>query len=384
MSNEKNNGISVSFSSASRFKACPTKFYLSKQYRTKLSPSAFPFGKAVEAGVIELLLGGSLEDAQDLFQENWHSEEMGADQPRRLIFDNSAIEFYASDFDKNLIFGEAEEQVYEWSTELFGDTDENWQETFEGIALRIKDKKNLGDNERTFYNRVIWLCCLIRGFTMIEAFKDKLLHKLKVYTIDGKPAIQKEITITNAEGDKIPGFIDLIVYHEDYDHPITIDLKTAAYPYTSHALDTSEQLRTYVSAVGAEIGSYRAGYIVLLKKLKVEKSCDSCGAKREGMAKNCKSCGKGQYTVPKLEGDVQFLTKEYTNDELEDVLNDYMNVVVAIKNKVNFKNPSNCTQYGRQCEFYDMCWKQKKPEELEHLESKKVLTENSEADTNET
>jgi hypothetical protein len=375
-----NKSISVSYSSGSRFKSCPEKYYKSKLYKTKLVPSALPFGKAVEEGIAVLLIGESLESALHNFESNWTQEHVRG-QEYRQIFDNLDVEFYASDYDKNLIFGESDKQVEEWATELLGESKEYWQDRFETLVTESK-QRNLTEVEQVFYNRVVWLCCLIRGKTMIEAFYHKELSKLKLISFEDRPAAQVPISIKNEEGDEVNGFIDFIVTHKDYgDTPIILDLKTAAYPYPAHALDTSEQLRTYVAALGAKINSARAGYLVLIKKIKVEKSCDKCGAKREGLAKNCKACGKGQYTIPKLDADIQFVTKEYDTVELEDVLEDYMNVTVAIKNEVRFKNPSNCNQYGRKCEFYEMCWGRKKIEDLDHLEQKEVLTEEPTTDS---
>lgn len=373
MSNNK--GLYVSYSAASRFKTCPTKYHLSKKYQSKLIPSALPLGKAIESGVETLLVGGSLEEALASFDKNWHTEALKADE-RRPIYDNLAVEFYASDYDKNLIIDENAEEVQKWADELVK-SDLAWQEIFDNVGSQMKkDESQVSISELTFYNRVMWLSCLIRGKVMIKAFHDKLLPKLTLLKDDqGNYLKQKEVSIVSEDGDKIVGYIDFVVKHADYEEPIILDLKSAAYEYPEHALTTSEQLRTYVAAIGADLGTRRAGYAVLIKKIVIEKSCDKCGVKRDGLAKNCKSCGKGQYTVPSFDADVQFVTKEYRDEELEDVLNDYSSVITAIKNEVNFKVPGNCNQYNRKCEFYDVCWKRKSATEIEHLEEKKSLTD---------
>lgn len=370
-----NKGLYVSYSAASRFKTCPTKYYLSKKYQSKLIPSALPLGKAIEAGVETLLLGGSLPEALTVFTMNWSSEDV-KNSERRPIYDNLAVEFYASDFDKSLIVEEKAEQVQKWADELLK-SDLAWQETFDNISTQMKkDESRVSTAELTFYNRVMWFSCLTRGQIMIKAFYDKLLPKLTLLKDDaGNPIKQREVSIENEDGDKIVGYIDFVVKHVDYQEPIILDLKTAAYEYPEHALTTSEQLRTYVAAIGADLGTRRAGYAVLIKKIVVEKSCDKCGAKREGLAKNCKACGKGQYTKTTFDGEVQFVTKKYEDSELEDVLSDYSSVITAIKTDVNFKVPGNCNQFNRKCEFYDVCWKRKQASEIEHLEEKKSLTE---------
>lgn len=362
--------IYVSYSGATKYKACPEKYFLGKRYETRLISSAFPFGKATEVGVEAMLLGKSLDDAITMFIAKWEVEdERGTPRP---VFDNLAIEYYSSDFDANLLAGEeTTKQVREWTTELF-DAETDPYKKFDEVSDQLKkDESKLTDEELTFYNRVMWLCCLIRGQVMLTAFHDELLPKLTLLKVDGKPASQIEVSIKNEEGDKVVGFMDFLVKHADYEEPIILDLKTAAYPYEDHALRTSEQLRTYVAVKGAELGTRRAGYAVLLKKVKVDRTCDKCGAPKEGMAKNCKKkdCG-GTYSVNTLRGETQFITRQYDDELLQDVLNDYDNVTVAIKNEVTFKNPANCTAYGRKCEFYDLCWNKAKPEELQHLKDK--------------
>ncbi len=377
------NNLYISYSSASRFKTCPTKYYFSKKYQSRLIPSALPFGKAVESGVTKLLLGSTLEEAQREFGERWTTEEMKPGE-YRAILDNLGVQFYASDFDKNLILDEDAKMIEEWADELLED-DRGWFEIFDEISDKLKSNE-MSEAELAFYNRVVWKCCEIRGYIMLQAFAEQILPKVKIYSKDGKPMVQKEVSIQNEEGDKLVGYVDFVITHAEYQDPIIIDLKTAAYPYPEHALKTSEQLRTYVATLGEEVKTKLAGYIVLLKKIKVEKSCDKCGAAREGMAKKCKACGKGEYTVPSFKGDVQFVFQEYKDEELDDVLEDYMNVTVAIKNEVNFKNPSNCMQYGRKCEFYDMCWNGKKASEISEIEEKgstSSLTSSSDSDTTE-
>lgn len=366
--------IYVSYSSASKFKSCPSKYYLGKRYETRLIGSAFGFGKAVESGVEALLLGKSLEDSCEIFVKKWEIEdERGTPRP---IFDNLAVEYYASDFDENLLDSTAQAQIQEWADELLPDSkDKHWKETFDEVNTQMKtDESQLDENEMLFNNRVIWMCCLIRGQVMIQAFHDKLLPKLTLLEINGKPATQIETNIKNDQGDTIPGFIDFLVKHVDISDPIIIDLKTGANPYDMHTLDTSDQLRTYVAAKGAEFNTRRAGYIVLVKKIKTHKSCNVCGQMRDGgSAKNCKSTKdcKGQYLIPSLESDVQFINKEFNDNILEDVLNDYENIMVAIKNNVNFKNTKSCNEYNKKCEFYDHCWKGTPLEKIEHLKERK-------------
>lgn len=370
------NPVYVSYSGASRYKQCPTKYFLSKKYQDVRVSSSFPFGKAVEAGVSSLLEGKTLEEAKQRFQSNWETEHVKGNEFRQ-VFDNLDLNYYASDFDANLVDLEDRKILDDWAAELLDEKQRSWDEVFDGIKMSLDNNRSVTDSELAFYNRVMWTCCLIRGETMIQAFNDQILPKLDL-TKTEHFSMQREVSMSNDQGDKIVGYIDFVVFHRELGW-IILDLKTAGTAYTQHALDTSEQLRTYVAAIGPELKSLTAGYAVLLKKIKVDRSCDACGAKREsGTAKKCKVCGKGEYTKATLRGESQLMLKAYTDADLDDLVDDYMNVATAIANNVNFKNPGSCFNYGRPCEFIDICWKQKDPSQIQYLESKQVAIQTTE------
>lgn len=366
--------VRISYSAARRYKECPEKHALSAKFENRLISSAFPFGKAIEGGVETMLKGGSLKDAIDVFIAKWNVEDIPKGETRP-VFDNLAVEYYKSDYDYALIRADEEQEIQSWFEELFPDADEDkhWSEEFDAIVKQMsEDESKVELEELTFYNRVVWLCCLVRGKVMLKSFSEKLLPKLKLATLGKGPALQIKVNIRGDDGDEVLGYVDGIVMHEDFKEPIIVDFKTASSEYQDHALKTSEQLRTYVAALAGDVDTRRAGYIVLIKKINVEKSCDKCGHTREsGSAKNCKKddC-KGKYTVPSFDSDVQFITTKYEDSELEDVLEDYANVAAAIKHRVKFKNPNSCMAFGKRCEFYQVCWSGKKPEQLEHLKEK--------------
>lgn len=370
--------IYVSYSGASRFKTCPQKYYLSKRYQDKRISSAFPFGKAVEMGVSALLDGKTLDEAKNAFFESWNVEHVKGNEYRQ-VFDNLDLQFYASDFDKNLFVSAEHETVLDgWAEELLDEKQRSWLDVFEEVNDAVKNDRPVSDAQLAFNNRVIWECCRIRGNVMIQAFHDEILPQVDL-TKREHYASQREVSMSNAEGDKITGFVDYVVFLKNHGWTI-LDLKTAAYPYVMHALDTSEQLRTYVAAIGQEIDSRKAGYVVLLKKIKLDRTCNKCEAPKEGMAKKCRKCGEGEYSKTVLRGETQLIVKQYQESELEDLIDDYMNVAVAIKNEVTYKNPASCYSYGRTCEFYDVCWRKKDPSKIEYLEDKQVAKAASEGE----
>ncbi len=348
--------IQISYSAASTYKSCPQKHALSRIYKPKSDPSAFPFGKCVEDSVTQLFLGVSLEEVHKKFQNDW-----------KAFFD-AGIQFSASDIDTGLFIKEDVEKIDGWLHELDLDFTLGYDEVLENIQKTMKDRQEVRVKDQIFHNRVAHLCCEIRGMYMLKSFAEKLLPKLQLVKVNNEYLAQKEITIENDVGDKITGFVDYVIKHEDYAEPIIADLKTAAYPYPRHALVSSEQLRTYVASLGQQLGTNRAGYIVLLKKIQTVQRCEKCRSAKKGKQSKC-NCG-GAFSIKDLDSEVQFVTIEYKTEELEDLLQDYEQVATAVKNNIVYKNPGNCQQWGRQCEFYEYCWEKKKLSEIETLQEK--------------
>ena len=52
------------------------------------------------------------------------------------------------------------------------------------------------------------------------------------------------------------------------------------------------------------------------------------------------------------------------------MMDDDANVLTAIRNGVIYKNPENCMNYNRKCDFYDICWNGISASKLKHLEEK--------------
>lgn len=365
----KNEPVKLSYSSVKTFKQCPRKFYLSQKWRSKAIPSALPFGNAVEAGVTELLKGKKLEEACLAFEKAWETENQRG--VPRAIWDNPMVEFYASDFDEDLVDDKTLKLFEKWRLELLPDDDSTWGEVFDRVKEELKGDKRPNLLELKLYNRIMWECSRIRGCIMIKAFHDKILPDIEeVVIVEGEPAIQKKIQMTNEQGDQITAYPDFVVRIKGYDKPIILDLKTAARFYDNHTLNTSEQLKTYDAALMEELDHPLAGYCVLLKSIKVLKKCDNCGAYRVGLSKNCKECSKGKYVVPELDGEVQLMVKSFEEVELEEIMEEYQSVATAVKAGVDYKNPDSCMKFGRPCEFYEHCWGRKQLEKMKDIEKK--------------
>ncbi len=367
------NAVWLSYSGASSFKACPEKFYLSKEWQAKGNFSYFVFGSAVECGVTSALIDRDRDKMLAEFERNWKMEKADDPEKSKPIFDNWTIEYSAGDVDIDLFSGEDEVRMDQWVTELFNDVTQTWKPKMFEIFAKMKEKKKFTDEEDKFYKRVAWLSMKKKGEYMLNSFFDTKLKDIKgLATIDGKPAAQLRIDIPSEDGDNIVGYVDYVVEMND-GKIVILDCKTAASAYDDHKLETSEQLKTYAAALSHHFDEIpEIGYLVLVKKLNTEKSCNACGALRENSKlKNCVSCGEGKYESASYSAEVQLMRREIYEDEMDDQLEDYSQVADAVRNKIRYKNPENCFSFGRRCEFYDHCHKGKALEKISGIEPKK-------------
>jgi hypothetical protein len=93
----------------------------------------------------------------------------------------------------------------------------------------------------------------------------------------------------NAEGDEITGFVDAVVEWEGKG-VVVIDNKTAAREYDWDAVQKSPQLALYMHALSHEFNTRTAGFVVLRKGIKKNKTkqCNKC--KHDGTGSRAKTC----------------------------------------------------------------------------------------------
>lgn len=358
----------ISYSAVNDFKQCPSKMYLKKQYKPITQTSAFGFGAAIETAIECLLKGDSLEYAYGVFKDQWKVRPKNKWEKAKPIFDNDEISYYNSDFDKNLITDISIEIFDMWAKEVMGREEKDYFKFVSDVQDKLKKEQPVGQKEQRLYNRIMWYCCRKRGPLMIKAFYDELLP-----IVEDVIACQKPVKILSADGDVLTGYIDFILKIKDIEEPVLIDLKTSGKNYEDHDLDASDQLRIYAAAEQI----HNIGYMVLGKSIQHDKICDSCGHVRDnGRLTNCAECYDkkakkgGKYTIVRSSGKSQFLYKTITEDEMEETMDDFSEVLIAIKNGIRWKNPNSCFNYGTKCEYYDHCWKGKKLSEIEHLKKK--------------
>jgi hypothetical protein len=354
--------MKISYSKVNTFKACPQKYYLQKEYPVEMNASALKFGSAVESGVDELLAGKPFKKAVAKFEKEWKIAPKNRCEEASPVFDSETLTYYASDYDKNLITKEDEELIEKWKKEILPEEKEKWETLVSNFKDSVKENAKISPELRKFAHRVYWLCCKNRGKHLIEAFQRDLLPEVEEVI-----ACQKPISIKNEDGDEIVGFIDYVLKLRGFKNPVLVDLKTSGMYYDDHTLTTSDQLRIYCAAEKLD----HIAYMTLIKKIRYEKSCDNCGHVRtKGRKVNCEACGEGKYTLNHPYAETQLLVRELDEEDLVDVLEDFSDILMVIKNEAVWKNPNSCFQFNKRCEYYDYCWGNKSLDELPGLKKK--------------
>lgn len=352
----------ISYSKISTFKSCPQKYYLTSKYQVEITASALPFGNAVEAGIDILLKGKTLEEAQAEFHTYWHTAPKDYFGPAKQLYDSPELFFYANDFDEDLLVNDLS-IIEAWKKELLPETKEEWDALVGKFQGQVKNNAYTDPSERKFAHRVMWLCCKRRGEIMLKAFQEHLLPEVEKVI-----ATQKWVSIKNAEGDTLNGKIDYILKLKGVDVPVLVDFKTAGKFYNDHDLKTSDQLSSYAAVEKLT----KIAYWVVIKNIKHQRICNKCDHERENnRKKNCEKCPDGKYLKVRSYADTQYLIRDIRKGEGQETLEDFSDVLTAMKNEINWKNPSSCFDFGKKCEFYDYCWNGADLESLPGIKKKK-------------
>lgn len=370
-------GFKTSFSQSSTYISCPRYWHNSynEKWKSEVESASLYFGTAIDASIMALLEGKS--DYLAIFKDRWKKAfQYGKTTP---IFDNDNIVYANADFDDDVLLPKDLDQMLLWAAELKVGDSPDPVEIFKEVA-RIKKNpyKRTTDAQMKYYSRCSWLSMKRKGEVLINSFKEQFLPKIKTVH-----ATQKYAKIEGQDGDLITGYIDMILEIEGYDKPIIFDLKTAAKPYEQSQIDLTEQLTLYAAMKANEYQTDLVGYIVLCKNIpkETEAYCKSCGHKKDGRHQTCNNMTEREFPHPtvkdipltevkqvRCDGEwlektvlkpmVQVLVERKTADQVEDLLKDYSNIILAMKNRIVYKNTSKCLNwYGSKCVYYDLCHK---------------------------
>lgn len=348
----------ISHSAIKTWKTCKELYYLSRveKWDYKFKGASLSFGSSIDDAVSFLLRGH--QEGKDLRNEVFNVFLNDDKKGWKLTFDNPTVKYREKDFDEALFSQEDKELLKKWEKELKVTLDE----AYSGFK-QAEHKKFVGTKKETLFNRICWLTLSIKGRLMLEHFGEEYYPKIKrVRSI--QEAIEGVIELP-VYGDyptraTLRGFIDFVLDLEGYDKPIVFDLKTSASFYEEYAAKFSEQLLTYLAAVGDSLDTDLVGYIVLLKQMKMDATCGKCGAKKESSHRTCNETIKGERCkgewigTPKAQS--QFIVNQIKKETVEEFKNGLADQAELMRLNKRIKDLDSCFKYGKApCDMFDAC-----------------------------
>jgi hypothetical protein len=357
----------TSYSQNSLYNECSKAWwwkYVQKLESPEEGASLF-FGSAIDTAIMALLEKDP--NYEQLFLKNM--QKQFAYGKATQIFDNDDIVYSYSDFDADILTPQDFSQLEIWAKDLgfisqtYTPNNDELINVYKAcVALKKNPYKAFKPENKTFFNRASWLSLQRKGLLLIESFKKDFYPKITKVL-----ATQQRASITDPNtGDSIVGIIDMVLEIEGYNKPIIFDLKTAARPYTEDQIDLTTQLTLYAGMQGNNYNTDLVGYVVLCKNINKDKvsTCKNCGNLKSSRHKTCDKDINGsrcngdwdEKIVPNPQ--VQVLIREKTQQQINDLFLDIGNIILAMKQKIVYKNTSKCTNwYGGTCAYYNACHK---------------------------
>lgn len=364
--------IRISHSSIYSYSTCGRKYqyHYVLRLRAKVISGALLFGGAMDKALGTLLDTKDLAQAKEMFAKSWTFQEINSELTT-LPWTQKVV-YAAKDYDSDLIFDKDEQKFEEVKKKQNIETDKSLKQltAFYRELKKEKGHANLTDEQKLIYNYGHWICLLNKGLIMLEGYHKHVLHRIKEVH-----AQQKKVSIKNAEGDEIIGYIDLIATMDDGKRYI-LDHKTSSSEYEADSASSSPQLILYYYAEKEAFKAEGVGFIVLYKQLNKNKVkiCTKCG--HDGSGGRHKTCANMIAT-----NDETDLAEHRCNGEwketiapearVEVILNDVPeaaeNLVMdtfdlsaeGIKKGVFAPNLNACGTGDYKCQFYNKCWKGK-------------------------
>jgi len=362
--------LKLSHSATRMYSQCSRKYQLhyQKRFRSKLTSGALLFGSSMDHALNDLLEHRNLDQALKLFDKSFRFNfinKVGTYLPETTL-----VTYAKSDFDTDLLTEEDikkfNEKQYEWNVYLSKSIGE--------VVSVLQAKKaesgfnSLSEEEKKALNLANWLCLNRKGQIMIKSYYEKALPKIKNVL-----AIQKQVEVGNQEGDKLIGYIDLIVETQDGKRYV-MDNKTSSIEYEANSAQRSQQLILYYHITKQEYKLDGAGFIVMMKhilKNKV-KTCSKCQYDGSGgRHKTCaneidgKRCGGEWIEVINPEARIEWITNEVPEAAENLVMETFDEANWGIKNNIFGPNLGACFNGPIVCEFAKYCWEGSKEDLVE-------------------
>lgn len=331
---------------------------------SELEGASLSFGSAIDAAVSAMLEGNP--DFVKIFYENWKSQWVFGQA--KQVWDNPSISYGHKDLDADLLEPKDYPDLERWAKELnllpltAVPTNSDLIDLYKTCS---KAKANpyikISAEQLLYFNRASWLGLKRKGKIMLNSFHQQFYPKIKkVHAVQKRADLKDHNT-----GDSLTGFVDMVVDLEGYDKPVILDLKTSSMAYEQHKLDVSPQLTLYAAMIAQEYNTDLVGYVVLNKMISKDEqsTCKTCNHSKDGRHVTCNAtkadgsrCGGVWNRIMVPNPQVQVMIAQKTQDQINDQLSDYSNIIVAMKNNVIWKNTEHCqNHFGAPCPFIKYC-----------------------------
>ena len=351
----------TSYSQNSTYINCSKHWHYAyvEKWESGVMGASLYFGSAMDAGVTAMLEGKS--DWLNVFKDRWHRAYSFGTATQ--VYDNPEVVYSNKDFDEYVFEPKDIVTLEQYVVELNLNS-LNPIQLYKDIAARKKNPyKSISAVELQFFNRASWLSLRRKGELLLNAFHTQFYPKITKVV-----STQQRGTITDqGTGDSIVGYIDMVLEIQGYNKPIIFDLKTAAQPYDQEDIDLTQQLTLYSAMKGQDYGTDLVGYVVLCKNIPKEdvSYCSKCSHKKNGRHKTCDSvltdgsrCNGTWIDTKVCSPQIQVLVQQKSQEQINDLLIDSGNIILAMKNGINYKDTSKCNNwYGGTCPYKDLCWK---------------------------
>jgi hypothetical protein len=362
MSDKK--GLIISHSAIEKYKTCPAMYklhYIDKIRSDKIG-SALLFGNALDITLNCLLaikLVEPTEDACDdidklknLFDQNFTYQMINKELED--VRTSHFIDYYSSDFDPYVLRDDDYTSLERFIRNA-GYEDQEVFDLYDTVSSKIKNKTKINSVELSYYNYCSWLSLRRKAHLMLEHYKEEIMPEIiRVHSI------QRKVELPNADGDIYTGCIDFEAEMRGHEGIITMDNKTSSRPYKIEDIQDEKQLLGYDEFTQ----NGKGGYIVLLKKMKYNKSaeCIECGSITERPVRSCPEtltgkmrCG-GELVIHREPYVQHQILVDNINNEKKDLhFEEICGIIDNIEQQKFEENRDSCFQYGKKCIYYDYC-----------------------------
>lgn len=363
-------GFKTSHSQNSSYLFCPKKWSLQYQdgWLPETEGASLPFGTAMDRAVSSMLEGN--HQWLQKFYDNWETEFKNGQI--RKILDDDKIVYSNKDFDGDILEQQDIPILEKWAKELSllqPTATPSKQDLIDLFRQCSKAKSSpyitATQEQLKYFNKCSWLSLKRKGKLLLTAFEQQVKPKIKrIISLQKRGEIKDEST-----GDGIIGYIDMVLELEGYNKAIIFDLKTASMLYDQFQVDVSPQLTLYAAMEGKTYNTDLVGYLVLPKNIQKDSvfHCKTCGFKKATGHRTCNNilgtnsnarCG-GIWEETKIPiPQVQIMVEKKTPEQINDLLVDIGNMILAMKNGIVYKNTNRCQDhFGSNCPFINLCHK---------------------------